>query len=98
MENGNLAPSQDAVRAWHAQGKKALGVICCHVPPELLHALDILPVRLRATGCADAVIASSEYGVRVPGMVARANVCGCQFHPEKSGKVGLTVLKAFCDM
>ena len=54
MENGNLAPSQDAVRAWHAQGKKALGVICCHVPPELLHALDILPVRLRATGCADA--------------------------------------------
>ncbi len=54
MENGNLSPSQSAVRAWRAQGKKALGMICCHVPPELLHALDILPVRLRATGCADA--------------------------------------------
>ncbi|MEA4898867.1 imidazole glycerol phosphate synthase subunit HisH [Bacillota bacterium Meth-B3] len=51
-----------------------------------------------ATGCAEAVIASSEYGVNVPGIVARGSVCGCQFHPEKSGKVGLNILKAFCDI
>ena len=45
--------SRDAISAWRAQGKKALGVVCCHVPQELLHAADVLPVRLRATGCED---------------------------------------------
>lgn len=42
--------SSESVKAWKAQGKKALGVLCCHVPVEILHALDIMPVRLRATG------------------------------------------------
>ena len=42
--------SDEYVKAWKAQGKKALGVVCCHVPMELFHALDILPVRIRATG------------------------------------------------
>lgn len=45
--------NKDAISAWRATGKKALGVICCHVPQELLHAADVLPVRLRATGCDD---------------------------------------------
>lgn len=45
--------SDESVKNWRAQGKKALGVICCHVPVEILHALDILPVRLRATGCSE---------------------------------------------
>jgi len=45
--------NKDAISAWRASGKKALGVICCHVPQELLHAADVLPVRLRATGCED---------------------------------------------
>ena len=45
--------TKDAISAWRAQGKKALGVVCCHVPQELLHAADVLPVRLRATGCED---------------------------------------------
>lgn len=45
--------NQESVKAWRAQGKKALGVICCHVPVEILHAMDILPVRLRATGCVE---------------------------------------------
>ena len=43
--------NKEKIDAWRASGKKALGVICCHVPPEIFHALDILPVRLRATGC-----------------------------------------------
>lgn len=45
--------SKDEISAWRAQGKKALGVVCCHVPQELLHAAGVLPVRLRATGCED---------------------------------------------
>jgi glutamine amidotransferase len=44
------------------------------------------------------VIATAEYGAPLTAAVARGNVCGCQFHPEKSGKVGLSILKAFCEM
>ena len=44
------------------------------------------------------VIATSEYGASLTAAVARGNVCGCQFHPEKSGNVGLSILKAFCEM
>ena len=43
----------------------------------------------------DAVKAASEYGVMVPGLVQRGNGFGAQFHPEKSGPVGLNILKAF---
>ena len=39
--------------------------------------------------------AGAEYGVTVPGAVARGNVYGCQFHPEKSGEAGLRILRAF---
>ncbi|MEG1404528.1 MAG: hypothetical protein RSC52_03380, partial [Oscillospiraceae bacterium] len=45
--------SDEAVKAQRAQGKKSLGVICCHIPEEILHALDILPIRMRATNCID---------------------------------------------
>lgn len=43
----------ESVKAWREQGKKIMGTICCHVPEELFHAADILPMRLRATGCDD---------------------------------------------
>ncbi len=42
-----------ALADWRAQGRKVLGVVCCHVPHEILHAAEVLPVRLRATGCED---------------------------------------------
>lgn len=45
--------SGESVKAWQAQGKKAVGVICCHMPEEILYAADVLPVRMRATGCTD---------------------------------------------
>ncbi len=45
-----------------------------------------------------AVIATAEYGKELTAAVARENVMGCQFHPEKSGRVGLNILKAFCEM
>lgn len=51
-----------------------------------------------ATGCQAYTLATSEYGVNVTGAVAKDNVMGCQFHPEKSGTVGLNILKAFCEV
>ena len=50
-----------------------------------------------ASDCADSVVATSEYGIDVTAAVARDNVMGCQFHPEKSGRVGLDILKAVCE-
>ncbi len=51
-----------------------------------------------AVGCGDSLAAESDYGVRVPGVVWKDNVYGTQFHPEKSGDVGLGILKAFCEV
>ncbi|MDL2218852.1 imidazole glycerol phosphate synthase subunit HisH [Ruminococcaceae bacterium OttesenSCG-928-O06] len=51
-----------------------------------------------ATGCEEALVAQSEYGVMVPGVVQNKNVFGTQFHPEKSGDVGLAMLKAFAEV
>lgn len=50
-----------------------------------------------AANCEDSVIANSEYGAPLTAAVAKGNVFGCQFHPEKSGKVGLNILRAFCE-
>ena len=51
-----------------------------------------------ATKCESSVIATSEYSVPITAAVAKDNIIGCQFHPEKSGDVGLNILKAFCEM
>jgi glutamine amidotransferase len=51
-----------------------------------------------ATDCEDAVIATAEYGAPLTAAVASGNVMGCQFHPEKSGEVGLSILRAFCEL
>jgi len=48
--------------------------------------------------CEDSLIASTEYGARITAAVASGNVYGTQFHPEKSGEVGLSILKAFCEI
>lgn len=48
-----------------------------------------------AKDCAEAIMADTEYGIRVPAVVAKGNVYGCQFHPEKSGRAGLAILRAF---
>ena len=51
-----------------------------------------------AEGCEDSLLATAEYGKELTAAVAKGNIYGCQFHPEKSGKVGLNILKAFCEM
>ena len=51
-----------------------------------------------AAGCDDSLIATAEYGIELTAAVAKDNVMGCQFHPEKSGKVGLGILRSFCDL
>ena len=48
--------------------------------------------------CKESVIAESEYGAPLTAAVSSGNVYGCQFHPEKSGDVGLSILRAFVEM
>ena len=50
-----------------------------------------------AADCDEAVIATAEYGAELTAAVEQGNVCGCQFHPEKSGPVGLAILRGFCE-
>ena len=51
-----------------------------------------------AVNCAGSTIATTDYGGMLTAAVAKDNVMGCQFHPEKSGRTGLSILKAFCEM
>lgn len=50
-----------------------------------------------AENCEEAVLATAEYGIELTAAAASGNVMGCQFHPEKSGRVGLNILRAFCE-
>ena len=50
-----------------------------------------------AVDCEESLIASAEYGPELTAVVGQNNVMGCQFHPEKSGTVGLNILRAFCE-
>ena len=43
------------------------------------------------------ISSTAEYGYPLTATVENGNVMGCQFHPEKSGAVGLNILKAFCE-
>ena len=51
-----------------------------------------------ARNCEGAVDATSDYGTEIVGAVSRGCVYGTQFHPEKSGSVGLSMLRAFCEL
>ncbi|MBO7304501.1 MAG: imidazole glycerol phosphate synthase subunit HisH [Clostridia bacterium] len=50
-----------------------------------------------ADGCDESLLASCEYGREICAAVALDNITGTQFHPEKSGEVGLSILKAFAE-
>lgn len=51
-----------------------------------------------AAQCNEFVIADTEYGQYLTAAVQNKNIYGCQFHPEKSGTVGLNILKAFAQL
>jgi len=51
-----------------------------------------------AADCASYVTADAEYSAMLTASVENDNVFGVQYHPEKSGEVGLKILKAFCDL
>lgn len=51
-----------------------------------------------AKNCDDSLLATAEYGPELTAAVARGNIYGCQFHPEKSGSVGLNILRGFADL
>ena len=51
-----------------------------------------------ASDCEDSLVATAEYGIELTAVAANRNVMGCQFHPEKSGKVGLGILSAFAEI
>ena len=51
-----------------------------------------------AVDCEDSLIATTEYGKDLTAAVGKGNIYGCQFHPEKSGSVGLKILKAFSEV
>ncbi len=42
--------------------------------------------------------ASADYGIKVPAVIQKDNIFACQFHPEKSGQAGLTILENFCNL
>lgn len=48
--------------------------------------------------CEDSTIATSMYGIKITGAVRNGSVYGTQFHPEKSGDVGLNILRAFMEV
>ena len=48
--------------------------------------------------CADSLSAWTDYGIPVTAAVEQGNLFGCQFHPEKSGSVGLSILRRFAEI
>lgn len=52
----------------------------------------------QAKNCDDSLLATSDYGTDVTAAVGKGKVYGTQFHPEKSGEVGLRILKAFSEL
>ena len=51
-----------------------------------------------AENCEDSLAAVTEYGIPITAAVEKGNIFGCQFHPEKSGNVGLNILRKFAEV
>lgn len=51
-----------------------------------------------AENCDDSLSAVTQYGIPITAAVEKGNIYGCQFHPEKSGNVGLNILRKFAEV
>ena len=51
-----------------------------------------------AQGCEESLSAVTEYDIPMTAAVEKGNIFGCQFHPEKSGNIGLSILRKFCEL
>ena len=51
-----------------------------------------------AENCENSIAAVTDYGIPITAAVEQGNIFGCQFHPEKSGNVGLEILRKFCEI
>lgn len=65
--------------------------------PKHAHVYFVHSYYLRATNRED-VAATTEYSTLIDASVEHNNIFGCQFHPEKSGEVGLAILKNFANI
>ena len=93
---GQLAPALRIPHiGWNALQKKHLCPILKYVQDGdhvyFVHSFYV-------PGDNDNTAAVAEYGESVTAVAAKENVFGCQFHPEKSGEVGLSILRAFCEV
>ncbi len=80
---------------WNRLCKTKEGRLLGEIPPDayvyFVHSYFV-------QGCEDSLAASTQYGIPMTAAVEKDNVFGCQFHPEKSGEVGLNILKSFCKL
>ena len=81
---------------WNAMNSKGGARGCQGIPKEDEGNL-VKSYYLRAEDEA-MVAAATEYGVPIHASVERKNVFACQFHPEKSGDVGLRILENFIQL
>jgi glutamine amidotransferase len=92
-----LEPDDPSLKIPH-MGWNELTVVCPHPLLEGIgehpHAYFVHSYEFRARDAAD-VVATTDYGGAISAMIARGNIGGTQFHPEKSQAVGLTLLANF---
>ena len=62
---------------------------------NLKEASDVYFVHSYYADSSDGIIATTNYGVMIPAIIKKGNVYGTQFHPEKSGDIGIEILKGY---
>ncbi len=99
---GRVVPIEDAIPAGLKVPQIGWNALCFPKPSPLFRYMNegdcvYFVHSYYAAGCEEYVIAGTEYGAYLTAAVQRDNVFGTQFHPEKSGTVGLNILRAFCE-
>ena len=62
---------------------------------NLKEASDVYFVHSYYADSSDGIIATTNYGVMIPAIIKKGNVYATQFHPEKSGDIGIEILKGY---